>query len=63
MIRTKNNISKPNYSDLIRRMKTLKPCGKNIYIPSTLTIIKAVFCIYLFRMILSLNSDYFLKQH
>jgi hypothetical protein len=39
----------------------------NIYIlevnlPPALTIIKCEFCIYRFRMILSVNSDYLFKQ-
>jgi hypothetical protein len=34
-----------------------------IYIPSALTITDAAVCIYVFRMILTVNSDYFLKRH
>jgi hypothetical protein len=33
-----------------------------LYLPPSLKIRKSSFCIYLFRMILKLNSDYFLKQ-
>jgi hypothetical protein len=34
----------------------------NYYVPPYLTITKSAFCIYVFRMILTVNSDYFLKQ-
>jgi hypothetical protein len=39
----------------------LRPCDK--YIPSILTISNAAFCIYVFCMILSVNRNYFLKEH
>jgi hypothetical protein len=45
-----------------RALNLLKPTGK-LYVPPVLTISNAVFCIYAFRMILIINSDYFLKQH
>jgi hypothetical protein len=38
----------------------LKPNDK--YVPVALTISNASFCIYMFRVILTANSDYFLKQ-
>jgi hypothetical protein len=37
----------------------LKPSGN--YVPSILIIFNAVFCICGFRMVLTVNSDYFLK--
>jgi hypothetical protein len=33
------------------------------YVPPTVRIINAAFCIYRFRMILTVNRDYFLKLH
>jgi hypothetical protein len=33
-----------------------------LYLPPSLTIRKSSFCIYLFRMFLKINTDYFLKQ-
>jgi hypothetical protein len=40
----------------------LRPCGKYMS-HMLLKINNYVFCIYVFRMTLSVNSDYFLKQH
>jgi hypothetical protein len=40
----------------------LKPSGNYIYIPSAFTFNNHTFCVYGFGKILSLNSDYFLKQ-
>jgi hypothetical protein len=33
-----------------------------IYVSPNLTLNNSAFCIYVFRMILGVNSDYFLKQ-
>jgi hypothetical protein len=33
-----------------------------LYVPPASTIDDSSFCIYVFRMFLSVNSDYFLKQ-
>jgi hypothetical protein len=40
----------------------LKPSGSYSDPPAT-TVIHCLFCIYRFRMILTVNSDHFLKQH
>jgi predicted membrane protein len=34
-----------------------------LYVPSDLTVSKDAFCIYGFRMIFTVKSQYFLKQH
>jgi hypothetical protein len=33
------------------------------YAPPILTIINAAFCVYRFRIVVTVNGDYFLKQH
>jgi hypothetical protein len=45
---------------MTKNFNPLKPSGN--YAPSALTINNSAFCIYELRMILSANSDYFLKQ-
>jgi hypothetical protein len=34
-----------------------------LYVPPVLTTINASFCTYLFRMVLTINVDYFLEQY
>jgi hypothetical protein len=41
----------------------LKPTFNYENVPYALTISSCAFCIHGFRMILSVNSDYFLKQY
>jgi hypothetical protein len=54
-----NNFTR--FGDRAADINPSKPNGK--YRPFTLTNSKAAFYVYAFPLILSINSDYFLKQH
>jgi hypothetical protein len=48
---------------LSKGINPLKPSNNYMYHLRQQSITKSSFCIYVFRMILTVNRDYFLKQH
>jgi hypothetical protein len=52
------------WSGIVKKYRLYLPFKAQweLYVPAALTISNWAFCIYVFRMILTVNSDYFLKQ-